>query len=267
MSSTGGWPDGSRAALSLSFDDARDSQLSPAGLDLLDRLGVPATFFVLPDALRDVRQWRAMVEGGHEIGNHSLRHPCSGNLTFTRHMPLERLTLADIEADIDDANRRLEDTVGVAPRVFAYPCGQTFVGRGVDTQSYVPVVARRFLAARTFNDGWTNAPLWCDLAQIAAIDSDARRFDDLRVWLDEALAEESWLVLAGHEIGDSGRQTTRPATIEAVVRWCRSEGVRIATVGAVGETVATMQTKHGGAIPNVATTDLRSPPTTSPGDR
>src|SRR5207247_3703239 len=45
------WPDGSRAALSLSFDDARPSQVS-RGLDILERLEVRVTFFVLPGAVR-----------------------------------------------------------------------------------------------------------------------------------------------------------------------------------------------------------------------
>ena len=37
------WPKGKRAAVSLSFDDARTSQLD-VGIPLLDRHKVPATF-------------------------------------------------------------------------------------------------------------------------------------------------------------------------------------------------------------------------------
>ena len=235
------WPDGSRAALSLSFDDARPSQVS-RGLDILERLEVRVTFFVLPGAVRrDVQGWRAVIEHGHEIGNHSLRHSCSGNLRAFRRGSLEQLTLADLQRDLEEANRQLEDLLGVTPRVFAYPCGQTFVGRGIGTQSYVPVVARKFLVGRTFNDAWANAPLHCDLAQIAAINSDATPIERLRAYLDDALVNGSWVVLGGHDIGDSGRQTTLPGTMEAVVRWCRGEGVRIGTVGSIGDTVSLMQ--------------------------
>jgi peptidoglycan-N-acetylglucosamine deacetylase len=227
--------------LSLSFDDARPSQVS-RGLDLLERLDVQATFFALPGIVRrDIRGWRAIVERGHEIGNHSLRHPCAGNLRSSRKGALEQLTLADIEADLVEASRQLEDLLGVTPRVFAYPCGQTFVGRGTGTQSYVPVVARKFLVGRTFNDLWANSPLRCDLAQVAAINSDAKPIDALRRYLDAALIEGSWVVLGGHEIGASGHDSTVPATVEAVVGWCRTEGVRIGTVGAVGDMVARMQ--------------------------
>ena len=41
------WPNGYRAAVSLSFDDARTSQID-TGLPLLNRLGVKATLFVQP---------------------------------------------------------------------------------------------------------------------------------------------------------------------------------------------------------------------------
>jgi peptidoglycan-N-acetylglucosamine deacetylase len=235
------WPDGSRAALSLSFDDARGSQIEH-GLPLLERLEAPATFFVLPDGVSgNVVSWRAVAEQGHEIGNHSVRHPCSGNFAFTRNAPLEALTLADIDAEIDEANRRLDELLGVTPSVFAYPCGQTFVGRGTDTQSYVPLVARRFLVGRTFNDACANSPLHCDLAQVAAIDIDGIPFERLRAYVEDAAADGSWIVLGGHDIGDSGPQTTSPATVEAVVRWCRDAGVRIGTVGDIGTTVAAMQ--------------------------
>jgi peptidoglycan/xylan/chitin deacetylase (PgdA/CDA1 family) len=43
------WPEGKRAAVSLSFDDARLSQID-TGLALFRRLGVKATFYVVPEA-------------------------------------------------------------------------------------------------------------------------------------------------------------------------------------------------------------------------
>jgi peptidoglycan/xylan/chitin deacetylase (PgdA/CDA1 family) len=241
------WPDDARAALSLSFDDARASQPSRA-LESLERLGVPATFFVGPRKVKlDLLGWRTVVECGHEIGNHSMRHPCTGNLRGARANTLERLSLADIEADLHEANRQIEDLLGLTARTFAYPCGQTFVGRGVGTQSYVPVVAQMFDVGRTFNDMWANAPLYCDLAQVAAINSDEMSFAQLRGRLDRALADGAWVVLGGHEVGDAGPETTLTSTIEAVVSWCRDEGIRVGTVGAIGREVAVMQRSGQGS--------------------
>ena len=77
------WPDGYRAAVSLSFDDARLSQID-IGLPLFKRLGVKVTFFVEP---RGVQQrlggWKQAVLDGHEIANHTLTHPCTGNYAFS----------------------------------------------------------------------------------------------------------------------------------------------------------------------------------------
>jgi peptidoglycan/xylan/chitin deacetylase (PgdA/CDA1 family) len=44
------WPDGKRAAVSLSFDDGRLSQID-TGLALLKKLGLKVTFFVNPGSV------------------------------------------------------------------------------------------------------------------------------------------------------------------------------------------------------------------------
>src|SRR5262245_66282298 len=72
------WPDGKRAALSLSFDDARQSQVD-VGVTLLDKHKVKATFYVVPSAVeRRLEGWKKIVERGHEIGNQSLNNPFAG---------------------------------------------------------------------------------------------------------------------------------------------------------------------------------------------
>src|SRR5690242_18300226 len=73
------WPEGKKVAVSLSFDDARLSQVD-AGIPMLDEYGVKATFYLNPDPMRErLEGWRKAVASGHEIGNHSKTHPCSGN--------------------------------------------------------------------------------------------------------------------------------------------------------------------------------------------
>src|SRR5262249_62034159 len=87
------WPDGKRAALSLSFDDARQSQVD-VGLALLDKHNVKATFYVVPSAVeRRLEGWKKIVASGHEIGNHSLNHPCTGNFAWSRQKALEDYTI------------------------------------------------------------------------------------------------------------------------------------------------------------------------------
>ncbi len=115
------WPDGYLAALSLSFDDARRSQVD-LGLAILDELQVAATFFVLPSGVNQDRQgWSEAVGGGHEIGNHTARHPCSANFAWSRHHAIEDLTLDDIATEIGDADLWITQTFGVEARTLRVP--------------------------------------------------------------------------------------------------------------------------------------------------
>src|ERR1022692_4817337 len=72
------WPEGKRVAVSLSFDDARASQVD-VGLPLLDKYGVKATFYVNPTGDKWTTRlagWKKAAAEGHEIGNHTMSHPC-----------------------------------------------------------------------------------------------------------------------------------------------------------------------------------------------
>src|SRR5206468_4230311 len=117
--STFRWPDGKQVALSLSFDDARASQVD-GGTALLDRFGVKATFYVVPSSVeRRLDGWKQAVTSGHEIANHSLNHPCSGNFDWSRTKALEDYTLDRIQRELVDANGRIAALLGVTPESFA----------------------------------------------------------------------------------------------------------------------------------------------------
>ncbi len=234
------WPHECRAALSFSFDDTRPSQVE-VGAPTFARLGVLATFFVLPHNVEPLRtSWRRIVAVGHEIGNHTTTHPCSANFAWVdRGHAIEDLSLDDLAADIADADRWIGEVLGVQPSTFAYPCGETWVGRGMDTRSYVPLIADWFLAARSFNDIASNSPERCDLARLMGVASDNRTFADLLPLLESTLDEGAWLVLGGHEIGpEADPETTTPELIEAVVDWCRANRLWVDTIGNIATHVS-----------------------------
>src|SRR6185503_20629729 len=83
------FPESAQAALSITFDDARPSQLDQ-GVPALDRHGVRGTFYVLPGPAADrAEDWRRALASGHELGNHTMSHPCSANHNSSRDNPLE----------------------------------------------------------------------------------------------------------------------------------------------------------------------------------
>jgi peptidoglycan/xylan/chitin deacetylase (PgdA/CDA1 family) len=231
------WPDGKRAAVSLSFDDARLSQVAN-GIPLLNTFGVKATFYASLRTLQErVPQWRAAVSQGHEIGNHTVNHPCSCNFGWGAPHVLEDYTLEEMERELLEASDRLEALVGTRPRTFAYPCGQKFVGRGEGVRSYVPLIARHFVAGRGFRDESCNEPACCDRAQLFGVDYDRMSFDEVRPWLETTAQRGGWLVFAGHDMGaNEQRQGVSVATLEETCRFLidPANGFWVDTVAAIG---------------------------------
>ncbi len=232
------WPNGKRAAVSLSFDDGRSTQMD-AGMPVLGQLGLKVTFYVVPSAI-EKRQtaWRAAAQAGHEIGNHSLAHPCTGNFVWSRQKALEDYTLARMDAELEQAGIDITRITGVLPTTFAYPCGQTFVGRGATTTSYVPLISKRFLAGRLWMGEVANDPSLVDLSQVHAVSMDDRELAALRPMLDTAIEQGRWLVLAGHDISEQpGPQATRVALLRALAEYLNvpERGIWVAPVGTVAE--------------------------------
>ena len=98
--------------LALSFDDGPNTTTTMQALDVMEKYGVPGSFFVngcninaetIPVMLRA----RSL---GCDIENHSQNH---------RHM-LE-LTVAEMHDEIEQTSKLIEDAVGVAPRFFRPP--------------------------------------------------------------------------------------------------------------------------------------------------
>ncbi|MBA2762218.1 MAG: polysaccharide deacetylase family protein [Segetibacter sp.] len=231
------WPKGKQVAISLTFDDGRMSQVD-AGTALLDQYGVKATFYVVPSAVKQrLEGWKKAVASGHEIGNHSLLHPCTGNFPWSRQKALEDYTLEKMQRELMVTNDSIRYLLGVKPKNFAFPCGQTFVGRGINTKSYVPVVAKLFVSGRGWLDEGPNDPTFCDFAQLTGMEMDGKDFDQVLPLIQAAKETGKWLVLAGHEMGDSGQQTTRLTMLKQLIEYAQNpaNGIWIAPVENVAE--------------------------------
>jgi len=208
------WPTGKRCALSFSFDDSRPSQLD-AGLPVFAKHGFKATFYVVPYRFEPrADEWRRAAASGHEIGNHTTTHPCSGDMEWSKHNALEDYTPERMCGELDNATKVIVEKLGVTPSTFAYPCGQRHIGRGATRQSYEPLVNARFFYAR--GDEILRSP-----PQVLARGSDRTSLEEMRQHLAEAQRVEGWLILIGHEVGPESHPDPLTTLTDALDTFCR----------------------------------------------
>lgn len=233
------WPEGKRVAVSLSFDNGRASQVD-TGLDVINPTGVKVTFFVNPPAVKEhLNGWKRAVASGHEIGSHSVTHPCTGNFPWSAKNALEDYTLDRMSRQLNDASAQIQELLGVHPTTFAYPCGQKFVGRGPQMKSYIPLIGQKFLVGRGYMDEYYNDPLVCDLAQAGGIAFDDMDYIDMVKNITKAAQQGGWIIFAGHDIGQKKFQCTDTIALAALCRYMKdpANGIWIDTVENIGKYV------------------------------
>ena len=204
------WKDA--GAVSLSFDDGSASQLEIA-VPILNQFGLPATFYINPRIDNDLAPWRKVGLSGHEIGNHTVSHICSRNFGWSGQKSLETMSLTEIEDDILLAEKRL---IKLLPeqkeRTFCYPCYQNHVGEGIHRQSYVPIVAKHFPAARGTGEA-ANHPELTDLHYLTSwIVSGWMSGNDLIKAAKAAIAQKRWIIFVFHGMSPEKPSTWDPAS-------------------------------------------------------
>lgn len=199
------WEGGVAGAVSLTFDDGIVTQLDNA-VPCLDENGLKGTFYVNPN--RNQRwhdllpRWQAASRSGHEMGNHTSTHPCSCNFAFSADHCLEKLTLDDMVETIDGATAVMDDVFPEqgGRRSFCYPCYQSHVGSGVNRQSYVPLVAERFVCGRGGGER-ANDPALIDLSYAwawAVCGHPGRQMID---YVEDAVSQGRWAIICFHGVG------------------------------------------------------------------
>ncbi len=195
------WPGGRLGAISLTFDDGLRSQLEIV-VPRLNERGLRGTFYLNPrDGWEEkLAPWQEAHRAGHEMGNHTIAHPCSLNIQPT----LQRWTLAQLEADMLEAERRLSALFPEpGGRSFAYPCYEDYVGRGLTRQSYVPLVARHFVAGRAKGTSMRgNHPIHADLHHLSSWNAEAMTPWELIGLVETTIAEGWWGVFTFHGINE-----------------------------------------------------------------
>jgi peptidoglycan/xylan/chitin deacetylase (PgdA/CDA1 family) len=207
------WPNGTKAAVSLTYDDGRATQYKAGGAaDQLQAAGLRGTFFVVRDwvvSFALVPRWQEIYRMGHEIGSHSTTHPCNGDPRITNHFTKDQMT-----AELDGAVGFLKSLTGTAgPFTHAYPCGEVrddspyYMNLTPDDHSLVPLVKARFFAARATLPSMPVVPdddtLPDDiLYTVPAPCVDTSASQGIQ-FLERARKKNGWIVLCFHEIDNT----------------------------------------------------------------
>ena len=125
------WPHQARAAVSLAYDDALNSQLDYA-VPALNRHGLKASFYLTLSSAtvrKRLAAWRQVAAQGHELGNHTLFHQCSRSAPDRSWVSvdndLDTTRVAQLVAQIRVGNSMLQAIDGKQARTFAAPCGDS----------------------------------------------------------------------------------------------------------------------------------------------
>ncbi|RPJ42518.1 MAG: chitooligosaccharide deacetylase, partial [Chloroflexi bacterium] len=122
------WPKGCRAAISLTYDDGIPNHTELVAPQL-EAYGLRGTFYApfKSDLLKNPMAWRMMTRRGHELGNHTLFHPCwSVQGKYSEWLP-DKYNLVHYDTDrwlyeINTANQALALVDGKSERTFGNTC-------------------------------------------------------------------------------------------------------------------------------------------------
>jgi peptidoglycan/xylan/chitin deacetylase (PgdA/CDA1 family) len=238
-----GWPGGAKAAVSLTYDDGLNSQIANA-VPALKAAGFKATFFLTKDNIgASLGDWIGVARAGHEIGNHTISHPCGLQAYSPTSFARDELIPMQQWLDLNFGRS--------GKRLYAYPCSVTDLGPGRPNAQLVRYEALLrsigFRAARDCDGDSPNSVAHA-LAHPYRLRAAAVTYetDDPAVAVDyvrQAMSAGAWAILVFHEVlparGGDGDASIR--THAAILDWLRGQPVWCAPMGQVLDRVRASQ--------------------------
>jgi peptidoglycan-N-acetylglucosamine deacetylase len=193
---------GKKCAVVLTYDDGLDVDITNA-LPALDSLGLKATFYIANYQGRlqsQIPAWRAAAAKGHELGNHTLFHPCEGGRPgrefVSADYDMNNYSMRRITNEILAMNAVLTAIDGKTNRTFAFPCGDNKVH---DT-AYIDSLRKDLTGARGVV-GTIPTIENIDLYNLPGYGVMNNSGESMIQWVKEAEAKQGLLVIIFHGVG------------------------------------------------------------------
>lgn len=191
-----------KCAVVLTYDDGLDVHLTNV-IPALDSLSLKATFYICNYAGKlngQLPAWRSAAANGHELGNHTIYHPCTGSLpgrSFVKpDYDMDNYSVKRISDEVKTMNILLKAIDGESARTFAYPCGDSKIK---DTP-YINNTTNEIIAARAV---WAKMPRLhdIDLYNIPCYSMTGQTGEQMIALVQQAMANNSLLVFLFHGVG------------------------------------------------------------------
>jgi sialate O-acetylesterase len=191
-----------QAAVALTYDDALNIHLDKV-IPQLDSFGFKGTFYIIgasPAFTNRLTDWKKAASHGHELGNHTLFHPCAGNKPGREWVKpdhdLAKYTVQRAADEVMMNNALLEAVDGKKKRSMACPCGESSIG----DSSYLFKSKDYFVATRdgTPDAATVNAFKTYTVEWIGANSENEKQ---LVAAMKKAIDDKALLVIVFHGVG------------------------------------------------------------------
>lgn len=192
---------GKKCAVVLTYDDAINQHLDNA-IPVLDSLGLKATFYLTAfsqSMQTRLNEWKKLAANGHELGNHTLYHPCiggKGREWVSKEYDLNNYTVKRMVDETRMTNLFLYALDGKTKRTFAFTCGDMKIG----DSSFINAMKNDFVAARAVRNEMHKMNE-IDLYNVDCYMVNYHSFEQMKEWVDKAVQTNSLLVILFHGVG------------------------------------------------------------------
>lgn len=181
------------SAIAITFDDGVDPVITPKVLDVLERYGAKATFFIIGEKAEKYPQIvREIYDRGHSIGNHSFYHKATFPLGVK----------SKIVSEIESCNSVIERILNDKVILFRPPFGVTN-----------PMIARAVRSLELISVGWS-----------------IRSFDTLGQPLDRVYKRITRHIKAGKVILLHDNREGAEVLLEKILQYTTTHALRCVTV-------------------------------------
>ena len=241
---------GKKCAVVLTYDDAIDQQLDNA-VPVLDSLGLKATFYITAyssSMQTRMNEWRQLAVNGHELGNHTLYHPCVGGPDRPWVKPEYDLRNYTVQRMLDETrmtNLFLHSLDGKTRRTFAFTCGDMKIG----DSSFIIPMKKDFVAARAVRNQMH--PIGeVDLYNMDCYVVNGESAAQLIGWAKKAMETGSLLVILFHGVGGGNSLNVTPSAHREFLRFLKEneKDVMITTLINVSDYIRSWQDSAAGSV-------------------